>query len=442
MRGMADEDGGMDKELMARLRRAVESGHEQQVAFLAEMVRFPSLRGQEAPLQDWIARQLAARGYAVDRFTLADVPLTAHPKASPMVDVDPAGSVQVAAMHRAATPGGRSLILQGHIDVVPTGPHEMWTYPPFSATIRDGWMYGRGAYDMKAGVSCMIFALDALRAAGLEPAADVCVQTVTEEESTGNGALATLLRGYRADACFIPESTGQTLTRAQSGALWFRLRVLGSPVHVMVAQAGSNAILSACDMIRALQDHTVALNVAARSDPWFGEVQDPIKFNPGVIRGGDWASSTPAWCEVDCRIGLLPGAEVADAKAGVEQAIRAAAQRDPFLANNPPSIEWIGFEADGAVLEPGSEAEQVLARIHQQLHGKPVPARLSTAVNDTRFYSLYYDIAALCYGPDGEGPHAFDERVRLDSLTDTTLAMALFVAEWCGVVPLRQQKAA
>jgi len=396
-------------------------------------VRFPSTRGNEAPLQDWMARQLAERGYAVDRFTLADVPLPAHEKASPMVEADPARSVQVVATHRAAAPEGRSLILQGHIDVVPEGPAEMWTYPPYAATVRDGWMYGRGAHDMKSGVAAMVFAMDALRSAGLSPAADVHIQTVTEEESTGNGALSTLLRGYRADAALIPEPTGGTITRSHTGTLWFRLRVRGVPVHVAVAQSGTNAILSAYHLIQALQAHTARLNEAARTHPWYREVPDPIKFNPGIIRGGDWASSTPAWCEVDCRIGLLPGSDVAEARRGVEHAVATAARTDAFLANNPPEVVWHGFLADGYVLEPGSEAEAVLAAAHAQVFGAPMQERRTTAVNDTRFYGLYFGIPGLCYGPKGEGAHAFDERTDLAHLKKTTLAIAAFIADWCGV---------
>ncbi|TCZ59825.1 ArgE/DapE family deacylase [Roseicella aquatilis] len=433
-----------DAALLARLSRAVDANFEAEVGFLADLVRFPSTRGNEAPLQDWMTRQLAARGYDVDRYTLADVPLAGHPKASPMVEADPARSVQVVATHRAravpaggpAAPAGRSLILQGHIDVVPAGPEAMWTYPPYSATIRDGWMYGRGAHDMKAGVAAMVFALDALRGAGLEPAADVHLQTVTEEESTGNGALSTLLRGYRADAALIPEPTGGTITRAHTGTLWFRIAVRGVPVHVAYAQTGTNAILSAYHLIQALQEHTRRINEEARKHPWYGDVDSPLKFNPGIIRGGDWASSTPAWCEVDCRIGLLPGTEVAEARAAVERCIAEAAKGDHFLANNPPSVTWHGFLADGYVLEPGTEAEAVLAAAHAQVFGEAMPARITTAVNDTRFYGLYFGIPGLCYGPRGEGAHAFDERTELEHLKRTTLAIAAFIADWCGTRPI------
>ncbi|MCA3272086.1 MAG: ArgE/DapE family deacylase [Roseomonas sp.] len=422
-----------DKEAMARIAAAIDTNFDKQVQFLAELVRFPSLRGREAPLQDWFARQMAARGYAVDRYTLADVP--PHPKMAPMVECDPAGSVQVVATHRAKNPTGRSLILQGHIDVVPEGPADMWTHPPYAAVIRDGWMYGRGAHDMKSGVACMVYAMDAIRDAGFAPAADVYVETVTEEESTGNGALSTLLRGYRADAALVPEPTGHTITRSQTGTIWFRLRVRGIPVHVAVAQDGSNAIMSAYVLIQALYAHTRKLNEAARASAWYADIKDPIKFNPGIIRGGDWASSTPAWCEVDCRIGLVPGTTPEEAMAGIEATVRAAAKGDGFLANNPPEIVWTGFQTDPYVLEPGSEAEAVLAAAHASVHGGILPERRTTAVNDTRYYGLYFDIPGLCYGPKGEGAHAFDERTSIEDLRKCTLTMATFIANWCGLSP-------
>ncbi len=425
-----------DPATLDRLRDAVAAGFDRQTQFYAELVRFPSIRGEEAPLQDWMARQLAERGYSVDRYTLDQVAMDNLPGFSPVMDTDYTRSVQVVATRRASNPTGRSLILQGHVDVVPTGPLPLWSTPPFDPVIRDGWMHGRGAGDMKQGVSAMVFALDAIRDAGLEPAADIYVQSVTEEECTGNGALSTLARGYRAEAVLIPEPTAATITRAHVGVMWFRLRVRGIPVHVAQAQSGSNAIMSAYALILALQQHTVALNQAARLDPWFGAIPDPIKFNPGVIRGGDWASSTPAWCEVDCRIGLLPGTSLEQARAGVQRCVAEAARADNFMANNPPDLIWNGFQADGYVLEPGTDAERVLAAAHHQVFGTEMEERRSTAVNDTRFYGLYHRMPALCYGPKGENHHGFDERGHLATLREVTLVIAAFIADWCGLRPV------
>jgi acetylornithine deacetylase len=416
-------------DLAERLREAIDRNFEDQVAFLARMVQFPSLRGKEEPIQQWLAKQFAGRGYKVDLFSLADVDLANHPKAAPMDGIPPDGSKQVVATYDLQG-NGRSLILQGHVDVVPEGPAELWSAPPYAATIKDGWMMGRGAQDMKAGVSAMIFALDAIRAAGFAPDGRIHLQTVTEEESTGNGALSTMIRGYRADACLIPEPTANTLSRAQVGAIWFRLRVRGMPVHVAYSETGTSAILSAMHLVRAFQDYTKALNAKAIENAWFGEVKNPIKFNVGIIRGGDWASSTPAWCDVDCRIGLLPGETPEQAMRGIEQCLTEARRADEFLRDNPVELVWSGFQADPSMCEPGSEAEAVLAAAHQSVFGKPMEDRLSTAVNDTRYYE---GMPALCYGPSGIGPHAFDERVELESVRKTTLAIALFVAEWCGL---------
>ncbi len=426
-----------DAALLARLRAAVGEGWPRQLSWLQTLVRFPSLRGQEAPCQDWIAREFASRGWSVDRYTLAEVAMDHLAGFSPVMDTDYARAVQVVGTLRAPNPGaGRSLVLQGHVDVVPPGPAEMWADPPFEPTIRGEWMNGRGAHDMKQGVAAMVFALDALAACGLAPAGDVFVQTVTEEESTGNGALSTLARGYRAEACLIPEPSGNTITRGHVGVMWFRLRVRGVPVHVATAQTGSNAIMSAYALLQALYGLTGRINARAKDHPWFKTVPDPVKFNPGVIRGGDWASSTPAWCEVDCRIGLLPGTTLAEARAEVESCVAQAARSDAFLANNPPEVIWNGFQADGFIQEPGSEAERVLGEAHQAVFQAPMQARLGTGVNDTRFYGLYYGMPALCYGPAGEGAHAFDERAHLPTLKQTTLAIAAFIADWCGTRPL------
>nr|WP_210265478.1 ArgE/DapE family deacylase [Bradyrhizobium aeschynomenes] len=419
---------------MERLAAAVDANFKQQVGFLQKLVQFRSLRGEEAPVQDWLAKEFEARGYKVDRFSLADVDLMRHPKAAPMDTIALDGSQQVVATLDGQGKG-RSLILQGHIDVVPEGPTDLWSDAPYDAIVRDGWMIGRGAQDMKAGVSAMIFALDAIKAAGFVPDGRIHLETVTEEESTGNGALSTLMRGYMADACLIPEPTGHTLTRAQVGAIWFRLRVRGTPVHVAYAETGTNAILSAMHLIRAFQEHTSEINARATSNAWFSGVKNPIKFNVGIIKGGDWASSTPAWCDLDCRLGVLPGETPAQAMAGIEQCLAKAQATDSFLSENPVELVWSGFQADPAVCEPGSAAEAALAEVHARVFEKPLDVRLSTAVNDTRYYAIDYGIPALCYGPYGIGPHAFDERVDLDSVRKTTLSIAMFVAQWCGLRP-------
>jgi acetylornithine deacetylase len=417
----------------AVLAAAVEHNFAAQLDWLAKLVAFPSLRGREGPCQDWLARDFAGRGWSVDRYTLAEVEMAHLPGYSPMMDTDYTQAVQVVAALRGEQPGGRSLILQGHVDVVPEGPAGMWASPPFAASLRDGRMYGRGAGDMKAGVSAMVFALAALRQAGYVPAADVYVQTVTEEECTGNGALSTLARGYRADACLIPEPTGQSVLRGTVGVMWFRLKLRGRPAHVSRSEQGTNAILSAYGLIEAIREFTRELNQRVKSHPWFGKLENPIKFNPGKISGGDWASSTPSWCEVDCRIAVLPGTPLADFRHELSEVVAKAARRDNFLANNLPEIEWNGFQADDYVLEPGSDVEAAIRSVHRAVTGGEAHETVLPAVTDCRFYGRYYGIPSLCYGPTAGDGHGFDEYVELDSLKQATLVIAGFIGEWCGL---------
>lgn len=427
-----------DPALSTKLAAAVTANWEREVDWLKTLVQFPSLRGEEAPCQDWIAREFASRGWSVDRYTLADVEMAHLPGYSPVVDTDYSRAVQVVASVRAPQPKpgaakGRSLILQGHVDVVPTGPLPMWTSPPFAAAIKGGTMIGRGAHDMKSGVAAMVFAMDALRDAGVRPAADVYVQTVTEEESTGNGALSTLARGYRADACLIPEPTGAKILRGTVGVMWFRLRITGRPVHVSESEQGTNAILSAFGLIEALRGHMRDLNERAKTHPWFSRIPNPIKFNPGKIAGGDWASSTPSWCEVDCRIAVLPGMPLQAFRDELSGVVAAAARQDPFLAQHPPEVIWNGFQADDYVLEPGSAFEDAVKAAHKQVHGVDPGEVILPAVTDCRFYGRYYGIPSLSYGAGGGGSHGFDEAVDLESIRKLTLTMAHFIVDWCGV---------
>ncbi|WP_246209725.1 ArgE/DapE family deacylase [Pikeienuella piscinae] len=430
MTSMKPPDSGAN----AAIRRAVEAGFEAQTRFLAELVAIPSVRGQEAPAQDMMEAALRERGYAVDAWTIDPAALAPLPGFGPVTH-DFSRARTVVGSWRPETATGRSLILQGHVDVVPPGPLEMWTTPPFEPAIRNGWMHGRGAGDMKSGLVGALFALDAIRAAGYAPAAPVHLQSVIEEESTGLGALSACQRGYRADCVLIPEPGDHCLTRAQVGVLWFRLRVRGRPTHVAVAGTGSNAITAAMRMVEALQGLEAEWNERAKAHPIYAHVDHPLNFNPGVISGGDWPSSVPAWCDVDCRIGILPGARIEDAQAEIQGCVAQAASGDPFLRENPPEVVWNGFLAEGWVLENAEEPESVFADAFSTVFGAPAPEeRLMTALTDTRFYGLYHGMPALCWGPIAENIHGFDERVDLDSVKRSTEVMALFIASWCGLV--------
>ncbi|WP_373504127.1 ArgE/DapE family deacylase [Aestuariivirga sp.] len=425
----------IDQSLRDRLTNSVAAGFPGQVSFTQDLVRMPSTRGNEHTVQDYMARALRSRGMDVDVFAMDDEAIARHPGGSRISSTHSRAPI-VVGIHRPRKETGRSLILQGHVDVVPEGPADMWATPPYDPVIRDGWMHGRGAGDMKAGVASAVFALDALRRIGLQPAATVYMQSVVEEESTGNGALMTHLRGYRADAALIAEPGNEGLTRANLGVLWFQLEVRGIPVHVANMGTGANAIDAAYRVVGALRKLEEELNAETASHPLFGSHLHPINLNIGKIEGGDWASSVPAWCRIDCRIACLPETSAAEAARRIEACVTDFARSDSFLANNPPRVEWNGFFAEGYHLEPGSEAERTLTEAHRSVIGQPLETRLVTAYLDARVYALYDRIPVLNYGCTAENYHGFDERVNLASVQRTTAVIAQFIADWCGVEPV------
>lgn len=418
-----------------RVFAAIDTAFDRQIATTIDFVSIPSTRGQEGPCQDMIARLLRERGYEVDDWRIDQDELRHLPGYGP-VETDFSRARTVVGTYRPARESGRSLILQGHCDVVPAGPLDMWQRPPFTPVVEDGWLYGRGAGDMKSGTIAALYALDALEAAGLAPRGRIHFQSVIEEESTGLGALSTLQRGYRADACLIVEPTDGRLMRAQVGVIWFRLKVRGEPAHAARATTGFNAIKATIHILQALEKLEAEWNERTRRDPYFGALPHPLNLNPGIIHGGEWASSVPAWCDLDCRIGILPGWSIAECQREIEACVAAAANAHPFLAGSPPEVVWSGFLSPGYVVTGAEEMEGVLAEAHGQGWGGVPEESIFTGLTDARFYGLDYDIPALCYGATMENAHAFNERVNIESLRKLTRSVALFAAAWCGTTSI------
>lgn len=428
-------DPKIDEALAQEIRVAVRDGMAAQIAFTEELVRKPSVRGQEHTAQDFLFGELKERGYAMDRWAIDVASIENHPGFSP-VSVPYDNAINVVGTHRPREETGRSLILNGHIDVVPTGPLDMWDRAPFDPHVEGDWLYGRGSGDMKAGLVANIFALDALKRLGYQPAATVHLQSVTEEECTGNGALSALARGYKADAAIIPEPMGEGFARASVGVVWFRVHVKGHPVHVADAGTGENAIDAAIFLIGELKAYEKERNALKVNHPHFATLDKPINVNVGKIEGGDWASSVPAWCSFDVRTALYPGENAKEAAKEIETFLRASSAKHSFLGNNPPEVEFNGFMAEGFELEAGSDAEKTLARAHAAATSRELEGFTSLAYLDARVFALYDDTPCLVYGPASKGIHGFNEAVSIKSIENVTNTIALYVAMWCGLEPI------
>ena len=184
-------------------------------------------------------------------------------------------------------------------------------------------MYGRGAADMKSGVVAMLGAVRVLRDAGLR--GDIRIETVIEEECTGNGAAACRARGPRTDAALIPEPFNHAALVAQVGVLWARVTVEGRAAHAERADQAENAALKALPVIEAIKALEAEVNAASALR---------LNYNVGVVRAGDWASSVPEECVLEVRLAAQPGEDLEAVKARFESAVDAR-------------VEWRGFHAHG-----------------------------------------------------------------------------------------------
>jgi len=414
---------------------AVDRGYPAQLAFTQRLVATPSLRGAEGVAQDLMEEQFRELGLEIDRWTLDPEEISRHPAAG-AIDVDYSGSEVVVGTHHADDDGGRSLILNGHVDVVPTGLPELWERDPFDPAIVDGWLHGRGAGDMKAGLAAIPFALRALRDAGLRPAGRIHVQSVPEEESTGNGTVSTLQHGYHADAVLIPEPVGGDLVRAHLGVIWFKVRLTGRAAHAAEMSSGFNALDGAYALVGALRGLEEKWNSVSAQVPHFEGIEHPFNFNVGTLHGGDWTSSVPDHAEFTLRAGFPPGHDVDSAWAEIQECIDLAVAALPVLKGASVTVTKTGFYADGYVLEPGTEAEAVLAEAFNSTTGRELGTRTMLCYIDSRVHGLFDGTPALVFGPECQRMHGADECVSVASLKEVTGAMALFIAQWCGVKPL------
>ena len=414
------------------IRDAVSALRTPAVQMLSALVAEPSLLGDEASAQSLMAQHFKQLGLRVDEFEIDLDKIRDHPGFSPSI-LPYAGRRNVVGVHQPSGPvRGKSLILNGHIDVVPVGAQRLWTRSPFEPWIDGDKLYGRGSGDMKAGIVAYCMAFEALRRLGYEPAAPVVLQSVIEEECTGNGALACLVQGYKADAALIPEPIPGIMT-SQMGVMWVGIEVLGLPVHAAVAQTGVAAIEFAQYLCAKLKELEAQWNEPANRHPHYAKHEHPINFNIGKLSGGEWASSVATQCRADVRIGFYPGMKPAQVRALIEAVVKAAYEAHPKKASVRYELIYEGFQAEGMLVDMNQPMIDTLKACHHEVAGGQMELIASTATTDARFFQLYGGIPATCYGPQSGNTHGIDEWVSIDSMMEVTQVLALFMARWCGV---------
>ncbi|MEM1333799.1 MAG: M20/M25/M40 family metallo-hydrolase [Actinomycetota bacterium] len=414
---------------------AVDELHDEHVDLLVDLVRRPSVSGTdgESDAQHHMARVLDESGLEVDHWEIDLPALTADPD-FPGMEVDRREAWGVVGRLPGARPDEHdTLMLNGHIDVVPTGDPGAWSNPPFGADIdARGRVHGRGACDMKAGLLAARWAVQAIRSAGVRLGGDVLVASVQGEEDGGLGTFALLRRGWTADACLIGEPTDLDVIPANSGALTFRLTVRGLATHAARRLDGVSAIE------KFVPIHDALLRLEARRH----EVVDPLcarweRAHPlsiGTIRSGDWASSVPDLLVADGRLGVAIGEPVEHARAEFERAVADACAADPWLSDHAVEVEWWGGQFASGRLPESSDLVERVGRAHRAATGRhDLDVYGAPYGSDLRLLTGLGGIPTLQYGPGdvalAHGPH---ESVALADVAAAARTMALLVLDVCG----------
>lgn len=399
------------------------------VEFTCTLVEQPSTLGNEEGAVHVMGTRLKELGFTTQYIALEDDVVQQH-RGFARVPWSLEGKQNVLGHLQPGAAGGHSAIFNGHLDVVDAGNPTYWSHDPFSPYVQDGWLYGRGAGDMKSGVAAMTYAAYAVVRAGFRLCAPLTIEAVVEEECSGNGAIACLANGVDAEAVLIPEPFGATLLTAQLGVLWFKVSLQGKPTHVLHTQGGVNAIDACYTLIAALRTLEEELN-SELVPPAYQHSSHPINLNIGVLSGGTWPSSVPAEATFHGRLSYFPGTRYEEICKRIEDTLQSVIQKDPWLRKNPPILEFYGFKSDGHIVDRRLPALELLNGCHKSLSGHDAEEYIATCTTDLRAFHHFGASQHTCFGPVAENIHGNDERVEVASILHVAKAYALFLARWC-----------
>jgi acetylornithine deacetylase/succinyl-diaminopimelate desuccinylase family protein len=363
------------------------------------------------------------------------------------------GRYPVVAGHLAGSGGGRSLAINGHIDVVPVGDTSAWMHDPWAGEIADGRLWGRGAADMKGGVAAAMMAARALREAGLMLAGDLWLHVVADEEVVGFSTRRLIQKLPRVDAVIDAEPTDLRIMPTEGGLIHFRIEFEGRESHAgnrymsvhaggLGERAGINAIEKALKVITGLQELERQWG-NLRSHPML-----PPGFNtllPGVIVGGPGGGhdgqltlisnpgTSPNYCSVEYNVWYLPQERFEEIRDEIEAYVLDICSTDPWLRDHPPQFTWklrnIFFPPVDT--PPDHPFIQALAG-SLGLLGLPPTIEAFTAASELAWYAEQ-GIDGTIFGPGRIAQaHSPNEYVEIDQLVAACKAMALTTAQWCG----------
>ena len=405
---------------------------ERLVALLQELVAVPSVTGSpaESEAQHRLARRMDGLGLDTDLWQIDLAGTTADPD-FPGMEVTREEAWGLVGSWRGEDPDAPTVVLNGHIDVVPPGAASDWSHGPWSGAVEGDRLYGRGACDMKGGLACNVMAVEVLREAGVRLRGSVHLQSVVGEEDGGLGTFATIRRGYRGDLAVVTEPTSTDLVTACAGALTFRLTVPGLSAHASVRTDGVDAIEKYLLVHAALRELEGRRNGTPPKLLATNALPYPLAI--GKIQAGEWASNVADLLVAEGRLGVALGEPVEQARAELERTVAQVCADDPWLAEHPVRVEWFGGQFASGVLPEGHPLEVMVRHAHRSVTGREPGVLGAPYGSDLRLLTGLAGVPALLYGPgDIRNAHKPDEHVPIDELVTVTRTLVMLVAQACG----------
>jgi acetylornithine deacetylase len=421
----------MDTLPREKLVQTIDRNRDQAIAFLQQIVSIPSVTGDEGAIQAFLAVHLRTMGLNVDMWETDWEALKKHPGYRP-VTRGYEGRPNIVATLKGSG-GGRSVLLNGHTDVIPVGKGEGWSADPWSAHISDGRIYGRGAADMKSGVASHILALEALKAAGIKLKGDVLLNLVIDEEVSGHGTLDTVARGYHADAGISGETSDLAVQPACIGRIWFEIEIRGKAAGIQKRYEGISGIALGNKIVKAVEE-LEAIRVATVRHPLYPNALDSLPCIIGSFSAGHYPSAFPDTCLLKGSIGTLPNEDHEGVKQSLVAQIAKAAAADPWMKDHPPAVRFVGYDAEASEIARNHPIVELVCRNYTEITGKPPTISGRQGAADTRFLNKYANTPTVIFGPGSTAVmHSNDEYVSIEDYVTAIKVMALSIADWCGV---------
>lgn len=324
--------------------------------------------------------------------------------------------------------GGKSLLFNGHVDVMPADDAEEWTYPPFEPVIADGKMYGRGTADMKGGLMASLMAVQLLKDAGAELPGDVVITSVCDEEGGGNGSMQAIMSGQKADGVVVCEGTSDELILAHMGFVFFRVEFEGKACHSGGKSNGVSAIDKAVKVMHALEE---------KEHQWLLKYKHPLlpapNLNVGVIQGGSAGSTVAGDCMFASCVHYLPNQMSYDqVVAEFTEVVERTAKADPWMEKHPPKITI--YQAGGGFeMEQDHPFVDAFRKAYRDARDKEVKIVGSPAGCDSRLWRNIAGCPTVQFGPGNLAQcHGVDEWVSIDAYLESILIYANLILEFCA----------